>query len=200
MKKLFLILILPFLLVMSGCSNVAPAVEAPSESANSVYEDVQYGVSFEYPAHWDIRVFDHSVMFAANFDYADGLSESSTSTELEGSLHYRIQENPDGESLHAYYNSRYRDCLAQPMEDEVFGNLCPNPVLNFSTQFEIGEYAGHMTDWEGIPESGEQAKELYVDVRDKNVFVVVSAVRTGVTDPLLLEKILLNAFETLEIE
>jgi len=167
MKKYSFSVLVLSIVLLSGCSKAEPAPEV------GLYQDSEYGVSFEYPAHWETRTKEDYTLFAANFDYFDGLAEGSTSTELEGTLKYSVTQNPENLSMQAFYDASYEECKSEPLaEDADFGPLCYQPRFESGWEvLEIDGYTAYQSDWEGVTESGSIAKDLYVDLSGKGVFI-----------------------------
>lgn len=158
----------------------------PTEEVNAnVFIDEAHGVSFSYPLHWDTRSVDTGYsseeyyLFAANFDYFDGLAESSVDSEYEGRLIYRPVESPGGLTLENYHSD-----------------------IDFSEWkvLDIDGHVAYLSGWEGVPSSGEQAKQLIVDLADEDLFLHLKAVRTGITDEEYIENVLNDAIASIEIE
>lgn len=200
MKRYFLAAFLLSGLLLSACE--APVSEESDSADGNSYVDAEYGVSFEYPAHWETRTKDDYVLFAANFDYFDGLAEGSTSTELEGTLKYSVTQNPENLAMQAFYDASYEECRSQPVaEDADFGPLCYQPHFESGWEvFEINGYTAYQSDWEGVAESGSIAKDLYVDLSGKGAFIHLSAIKTGMTDAEAIQKTAEDAFASLSIE
>lgn len=200
MKRYFLAAFLLSGLLLSACE--APVSEESNSADGNSFVDAKYGVSFEYPAHWVSRRDMSTFYFGANFDYMDGLSEGSTSTELEGTLTYSVTQNPENLSMQAFYDASYEECRSQPVaEDADFGPLCYQPHFESGWEvFEIDGYTAYQSDWEGVTESGSIAKDLYVDLSGKGAFIHLSAIKTGMTDEDAIQKTAEDAFESLRIE
>ncbi len=200
MKRSFLTIFLISGLFLSACEG-SVSEESNSADGNS-YVDAKYGVSFEYPAHWVSRRDMSTFYFGANFDYMDGLAETSTSTELEGTLTYSVTQNPENLSMKAFYDASYEECRSEPVaEDADFGPLCYQPHFESGWEvFEIDGYTTYQSDWDGVAESGSIAKDLYVDLGEKGAFIHLSAIKTGMTDEEAIQKTVDDAFASLSIE
>jgi len=198
MKKVLLPILFGILLVgLTACQT------AEVESQEGVFQDENRGVSFEYPSHWETRTSDTGrISFAANFDYFDGLSKSSKSTELEGSLSYQVIANPEGKSLQDYYNDYYDECLSQILAEELdFGGPgCTNKDFSEWESGEVNGYESFLSEWFGTPASGEMVKELVVDLDDQDEFLILMAIKTGVTDEEGIDVIFEKATETLSVQ
>jgi hypothetical protein len=199
MKRYFFATFLLFSFLLVACESFTPKEESENDLT---YLDPKYGVSFEYPAHWETRTKDDRVSFAANFDYSDGFSESSTSTELEGTLSYSVIQNPENLGMRAFYDASYAECRSELIPDDAdFGPVCRQPRLESGWKvFEIDGTTAYQSDWKGMPESGEMSKDLYVDLSGKGVFIHLSAIKTGMTDEEAIQKTAEDAFESLRIE
>ncbi|MFA6436367.1 MAG: hypothetical protein WCW30_04510, partial [Candidatus Gracilibacteria bacterium] len=172
-----------------------------NDSQSNFYIDSTHGVSFEYPLNWETREIGDIILFAANFDYLDGLSDVPTSTELEGTLIYSIRQNLENLTLQEFYDANYEECMSKPVpEGADFGNMCRQVKLEEWIASEIDGYSAYQSDWYGIPESGEMAKNFCVDLKGKGVFVCLSAIKTGLTDEESIQKTAEDAFESLSID
>jgi hypothetical protein len=200
MKRYFFATFLLSGLFLSACE-VPVSEESDSADGNS-YVDSEYGVSFEYPAHWETRTKDDYVLFASNFDYFDGISKGSTSTELEGTLKYSVILNPENLSMQAFYDASYEDCKSEFVPESAdFGPMCYQPHFESGWEvFEINGYTAYQSDWDGVAESGSIAKDLYVDLSGKGAFIHLSAIKTGMTDEEAIQKTAEDAFASLSIE
>ncbi len=179
----YLIPILFLSLLISACT--------PQEAREGFYQNTENGVSFEYPTNWTAEESANGVVvFEAD------------SSELEGTLVYDVVENPEGLTLQDYYKAQYDECMSQPVpEGSDFGPIC---IIDYNyddwTQLEIDGNTAYKSDWKGIPESGEMAKNLFVDVDEKNIFLILRAIKTGVTDAESIDTTAENTFASLNIE
>lgn len=186
--KRFSVFLLVFLFAMSACAS----------STSGVYVDDKNSVSFEYPENLQVRedAKNNAVLFASNFDYLDGLSESSASAEPDGSLVYQVIQNPNGLTLQEYFDADYKDCVAKLVPtDAIFEPCWETDFTKFST-FKIGDYTAYNSGWKGIPESGEMVKTLYIDANDKKLIFMLSAYKTGVTNEQTIEATAEKAFSS----
>ena len=173
----------------------------PSDA--SVFKDVENGVSFHYPQHWETREVDGHTLFAVNFDYLDGLTESSTSTEKEGTLTYSVSRSAPTtiKELQQISDEDYQDCLAMlENAQQELGPFCLQTDYSEWTETTVDGYTALSLDWRGYPESGEIVKRLIVLVDDKELLVNILAVKTGVTDEELIEQAWQQVLDTVKIK
>lgn len=203
MKKYFLSVLVLSIVFLFGCSKAEPfledenTVDAPQAG---LYQDSGYGVSFEYPAHWETRTKEDYVLFASNFDYFDGIAKGSTSTELEGTLKYSVTQNPENLSMKAFYDASYEECQDVPKSADI-GPMCYQPRFESGWEvLEIDGYPAYQSDWDGVAESGSIVKDIYVDLLGKGAFIHLSAIKTGLTDEEAIQKTAEDAFASLSIK
>ena len=175
-----------------------------TQSPSALFEDTDNGVSFEYPSDWETREYESLVFFAANFDYMDGLAESSASTEAEGTLVYSVAPDVTADSvedLQEVYDGIYAECVANLEEtDQELGPFCQRTDLSGWSKITVDGYTAVVSEWEGAPESGELGKKVIVLVDDQDLVVYVSAIKTGVTDAAIIDAAFNHVLETLKIE
>ncbi len=169
----------------------------------NVFKDAQIGVSFEYPLHWETRESEDRTLFASNFDYLDGLAESSTSTEKEGTFIYSVSEGAPTsiEELQDRNDADYESCLADFEKSGLeFGPPCIDTDYSEWTESMVGGYTALSSEWHGAPASGEIVKQIVILIEDKALIATLTAVKTGVTDEQVIEATWQQAVDSLRIK
>jgi len=141
-----------------------------SGSTYQTYSDPIIDFSLEYPAQWD------------EIHVSEEISIFSTESEEDGLISFQIIDNSTGMDLNSY--------------------LLENGVENAEDLVltEIQSYPAYQTDWEGIPESGQEGKRLYIDLHDEAIFLTLSAIRTSLTDQEAIDANYAHAIESLSFE
>jgi len=189
MKKINTLLILS-MLVLTACTVLQ----------HNNFKDSIHNISFSYPEHWEMR---HStsgaLLFAANFDYIDGLSEDSSSTELEGTLRYDIIPNFHKKDAITFYKEDYEKCINQPIpEGFLMGPICLNLELEKWENQDLNGNSGYISEWEGIPASGELGKRLIIDA-NSDYFIQIMTIRTSLTDEDYINDVFDTVVKSLKI-
>lgn len=145
-------------------------LSACSGSAYQTYNDSVINFSFQYPAHWD------------QIQVSEEISVFSTENEEDGLISFQIIDNSTGMDLNSY--------------------LLENGVENAEelTLTEVQSYPAHQTDWEGIPDSMQEGKRLYIDLHDEAIILTISTIRTSLTDKDAIEANYAHAIESLSFE
>ncbi len=202
MKNNNLVWMLVIVLVLVVGSAIAMQINTATKDTNR-FTDAENGVSFTYPSHWETREAGGQTLFAVNFDYLDGLAESSSSTEKEGTIIYFVTSAAPTtvDELQRVGDEGYQNCLTEfENSQQELGPFCTKTDYSEWTKTTVNGYTALSHDWRGAPESGEIVKQFMVFVDDKKLIVNIMAVKTGVTDEAVIEEVWEQVLETLKVE
>lgn len=194
--------LLIFILILAAALIFAFLRQPAVPEGYVAFVDNNYDVGFMYPDTWDARsLADEWYVFSANFDYLNGLAESSEDMEKEGWMSYQVLKDIDAESFDAYFTQSYEDCLEDGTNAAGFVPYCFNFADHAWDEIEIDGHTAYLSqDWMPIPESGEQMRRFYVDVTEQNMIISLSAMRTGLTDLERIDSVFYNATMSVSVK